>query len=392
MPLLFDYLTLKIIWWLFVCVLLVGFALLDGFDLGVGTLLPFLARTDEQRRVLLNAIGPTWEGNQVWFITAGGAMFAAWPFVYATAFSGFYWAMLLVLFALFFRPVGFEYRSKVADPRWRNAWDWGLFVGGAVPALVFGVAFGNLLQGVPFELDGFMRSTYTGSFWGLLNPFGLLAGVVSLSMLVMHYTGMVDGASAIRRLTSSNAGVSAHYVVNEDGTVLRLVDERKRAWHAGVSYWRGITDVNSASIGIEIVNPGHEFGYRPFPGDQVAAVVRLTDEIRKRHDIPRANVVGHSDVAPSRKQDPGELFPWDKLARLGHALAVPENATVDPGWTDSAFLVALERFGYDIEDKLAVVVAFQRRFRPALIDGTIDGQSRAILFRLLLDREQGEAR
>jgi len=186
MPLLFDYLTLKLIWWFFVCVLLVGFALLDGFDLGVGTLLPFLARTDEQRRVLLNAIGPTWEGNQVWFITAGGAMFAAWPFVYATAFSGFYWAMLLVLFALFFRPVGFEYRSKVADPRWRNAWDWGLFVGGAVPALVFGVAFGNLLQGVPFELDGFMRPTYTGSFWGLLNPFGLLAGVVSLSMLVMH--------------------------------------------------------------------------------------------------------------------------------------------------------------------------------------------------------------
>jgi cytochrome d ubiquinol oxidase subunit II len=186
MPLLFDYLTLKLIWWLFVCVLLVGFALLGGFDLGVGTLLPFLARTDEQRRVLLNAIGPTWEGNQVWFITAGGAMFAAWPFVYATAFSGFYWAMLLVLFALFFRPVGFEYRSKVADPRWRNAWDWGLFVGGAVPALVFGVAFGNLLQGVPFELDGFMRPTYTGSFWGLLNPFGLLAGVVSLSMLVMH--------------------------------------------------------------------------------------------------------------------------------------------------------------------------------------------------------------
>lgn len=186
MPLLFDYLTLKLIWWLFVCVLLVGFALLGGFDLGVGALLPFLARTDEQRRVLLNAIGPTWEGNQVWFITAGGAMFAAWPFVYATAFSGFYWAMLLVLFALFFRPVGFEYRSKVADPRWRNAWDWGLFVGGAVPALVFGVAFGNLLQGVPFELDGFMRSTYTGSLWGLLNPFGLLAGVVSLSMLVMH--------------------------------------------------------------------------------------------------------------------------------------------------------------------------------------------------------------
>jgi cytochrome d ubiquinol oxidase subunit II len=183
---LFDYFTLKVIWWLFVCVLLIGFAITDGFDLGIGAMLPFVARTDEQRRVLLNTIGPTWEGNQVWFITAGGAIFAAWPFVYAAAFSGFYWALLLVLFALFFRPVGFEYRSKVSDPRWRSAWDWGLFAGGAVPALVFGVAFGNLLQGVPFYLDEFMRPYYTGSFWALLNPFALLAGVVSLSMLVMH--------------------------------------------------------------------------------------------------------------------------------------------------------------------------------------------------------------
>ncbi len=183
---LFDYYTLKIIWWAFVGVLLIGFALTDGFDLGVGTLLPFVAKTDDQRRVLLNAIGPTWEGNQVWFITAGGALFAAWPLVYAAAFSGFYWAMLLVLFALFFRPVGFDYRSKIEDPRWRNAWDWGLFVGGAVPALVFGVAFGNLLQGVPFHYDEFLRPFYTGSFFGLLNPFALMAGMVSLSMLVMH--------------------------------------------------------------------------------------------------------------------------------------------------------------------------------------------------------------
>ena len=181
-----DYETLKLIWWLFIGVLLIGFALLDGFDLGVGTLLPFVGKTDDQRRVVLNAIGPTWEGNQVWFITAGGALFAAWPVVYATAFSGFYWAMLLVLFALFFRPVGFEYRSKVDDPRWRTAWDWGLFVGGSVPALVFGVAFGNLLQGVPFHFDAFMRPFYTGNFWGLLNPFALLAGVVSLAMLVFH--------------------------------------------------------------------------------------------------------------------------------------------------------------------------------------------------------------
>lgn len=183
---LFDYYTLKIIWWLFVGVILIGFAVMDGFDLGIGTLHPFVAKTDEQRRVLLNAIGPTWEGNQVWLLTAGGAMFAAWPLAYAAAFSGFYWAILLVLFALFFRPVGFEYRSKIQDPRWRTAWDWGLFVGGMVPALVFGVAFGNLLQGVPFHYDEFMRPFYTGSFFGLLNPFALLAGVVSLSMLVMH--------------------------------------------------------------------------------------------------------------------------------------------------------------------------------------------------------------
>ena len=182
----FDYATLKLIWWVFMGVLLVGFAVLDGFDLGVGALLRFIGRSDEERRVMLNAIGPTWEGNQVWFVTAGGATFAAWPLVYATAFSGFYVALMLTLFALFFRPVGIEYRGKVKDPRWRNAWDWGLFVGGAVPALIFGVAFGNLLQGVPFHFDPDQRVFYTGSFFGLLNPFALLAGVVSLGMLTMH--------------------------------------------------------------------------------------------------------------------------------------------------------------------------------------------------------------
>ncbi len=181
-----DYDTLKFIWWLFVGVLLVGFALTDGFDLGVGVLLPFLGKSDNERRVIINSVGPTWEGNQVWLITAGGAIFAAWPTVYATAFSGFYVALLLVLFALFFRPVGFDYRSKLEDPRWRSAWDWALFVGGFVPALVFGIAFGNLLQGVPFHYDDTLRSTYTGGFLDLLNPFGLLCGVVSLAMLIMH--------------------------------------------------------------------------------------------------------------------------------------------------------------------------------------------------------------
>lgn len=181
-----DYETLKLVWWLFVGVLLIGFAITDGFDLGVGTLLPFIGRSDTERRVVINAIGPTWDGNQVWFITAGGALFAAWPVVYAAAFSGFYIALLLVLFALFFRPVGFDYRSKIEDPRWRSAWDWGLFAGGMVPALVFGVAFGNLLQGVPLHYEEGLRPVYTGSFFALLNPFALLVGVVSLSMLVMH--------------------------------------------------------------------------------------------------------------------------------------------------------------------------------------------------------------
>ena len=182
----FDYETLKIIWWGVIGLLLIGFAVLDGWDLGVGMLLPYVGRSDDERRVVLNSVGPTWEGNQVWFITAGGATFAAWPLVYATAFSGFYIALIVVLFALFLRPVGFDYRSKVPDPRWRGAWDWGIFVAGLVPALVFGVAFGNLLLGVPFHFDGDQRSFYTGSFFGLLNPFALLAGVVSVAMLAMH--------------------------------------------------------------------------------------------------------------------------------------------------------------------------------------------------------------
>lgn len=213
-----------------------------------------------------------------------------------------------------------------------------------------------------------------------------------VSMLVMHYTGMESADAAVRQLTTPEGGVSSHYLLHEDGVVMRLVDEGKRAWHAGASYWRGITDVNSASIGIEIVNPGHEFGYRPFPAPQVDALVRLTDGIMKRHDIPRANVVGHSDVAPARKQDPGELFPWDKLALLNLATPRPMNAHTDPGWSDSAFLMALERYGYSIEDKMAAVMAFQRRFRPELLTGEIDGQCRAVLFQLLLERETGTAR
>lgn len=190
-----DYVTLKLVWWALIGVLLTGFALTDGFDMGAAILLPFIGKTDGERRIVVNTIGATWEGNQVWFVTAGGAMFAAWPLVYAASFSGFYFAMLLVLFALFLRPVGFDYRNKREDPRWRTAWDWALFVGGFVPALVFGVAFGNLLQGVPFEFDTDLRVTYHGGFFALLNPFALVCGLVSVSMLAAH------GAAFVRMKT-----------------------------------------------------------------------------------------------------------------------------------------------------------------------------------------------
>jgi len=183
---LIDYQTLKLIWWVLLGVLLIGFAATDGFDMGVGALLPLVGRTDLERRVAINTIGPVWEGNQVWFILGGGAIFAAWPPLYAVSFSGFYLALYVVLVALILRPVGFKYRSKRPSPAWRSMWDWALFIGGAVPALIFGVAVGNVLQGVPFRLTEELRPLYEGSFFGLLNPFALLTGVLSLAMLVMH--------------------------------------------------------------------------------------------------------------------------------------------------------------------------------------------------------------
>ncbi|WP_428981663.1 cytochrome d ubiquinol oxidase subunit II [Novosphingobium album (ex Liu et al. 2023)] len=192
MPVPFDYETLRIIWWLLLGVLLIGFALTDGFDLGTAALLPFVARTDEERRMVINAISATWEGNQVWFILGGGAIFAAWPFVYAVSFSGFYLAMFLVLAALILRPVGFKYRSKKPDPAWRARWDWALFVGGLVPALVFGVAVGNVLIGAPFRLDSDLRTFYEGSLLGLFTPFTLLTGLLSVAMLVLHGAGWLS--------------------------------------------------------------------------------------------------------------------------------------------------------------------------------------------------------
>jgi N-acetylmuramoyl-L-alanine amidase len=211
-------------------------------------------------------------------------------------------------------------------------------------------------------------------------------------MVVLHYTGMQTAAEALERLCDPAAEVSAHYMIDEDGTVIRLVDEENRAWHAGQSCWRGITDINSASIGIELVNPGHEFGYRPFPEAQIQALLPLLADIVKRHDIPRANVLGHSDVAPARKEDPGELFPWDLLARYRLTLAKPELTMRLVYDNPGAFFLALERFGYDITDQKAAVRAFQRRWRPERIDGEIDGQIGALLFELLLERDLGRAR
>ena len=183
---LIDYSVLKLIWWGLLGILLIGFAATDGFDMGVGTLLPVVGRTDIERRVAINSIAPTWEGNQVWLVLGGGAIFAAWPALYAVSFSGFYLAMFVALAALILRPVAFKYRSKHPDPAWRSRWDWALFTGSAVPALVFGVAVGNALQGVPFSFDNDLRMTYSGSFFGLFSPFALLCGLLSVAMLVMH--------------------------------------------------------------------------------------------------------------------------------------------------------------------------------------------------------------
>ncbi len=202
-----DYETLRLLWWLLLGVLVIGFAVMDGFDLGVGMLLPFVARTDIERRVLINTIAPVWEGNQMWLILGVGAAFAAWPPLYATVFSGFYMAVYLVLAALILRPVGFTFRGKVASPKWRALWDWALFAGGLVPAFGLGVVFGNLLLGIPFHFDDSLRAFYTGSFFGLFTPFAMLCGLLSVAMLVMHggvYLALkTEGAIAARAVRAA---------------------------------------------------------------------------------------------------------------------------------------------------------------------------------------------
>ena len=214
-----------------------------------------------------------------------------------------------------------------------------------------------------------------------------------ITMAVLHYTEMKPMETALDRLTDPEAGVSAHYLITEEGEVIQLVDEAKRAWHAGKSYWRDIADVNSASVGIELDHAGHAGGNPDFAKAQIDALIPLLARIIKDHDIPRANVVAHSDVAPARKIDPGEKFPWDRLAEYGLCLAKPEKLDLgDPFDNDGAFMLALSRFGYDITEETKAIEAFQRRWRPELIDGQVDQQIGAILFQLLLDRDRGVAR
>jgi len=204
-----------------------------------------------------------------------------------------------------------------------------------------------------------------------------------VGFIVIHYTGMVSAEQALERLSNPESKVSCHYFIDGDGQITQMVEELDRAWHAGAGSYRGTTDLNSASIGIELHNPGHEWGYVPFPEPQMRSCLRLVATLSVRHRIDRANVIGHSDLAPTRKEDPGELFDWPLMARHRIALARPETALLpDPLWPDAAFALALERFGYDITNLEAATRAFQRRFRQNRVDGIVDGETRAILLTL----------
>ncbi len=210
-----TYAVFRVIWWVLLGVLLCGFAVMDGFDLGAAALIPWVGSTDAERRMVINTVGPVWEGNQVWFILGGGAIFAAWPAIYAVSFSGFYLAMFLVLLTFIMRPVGFKYRSKLVSPTWRTTWDWILSIAAFIAALVFGVAIGNVLQGVPFYFDDTLRSFYTGSLWQLFNPFALLCGVTSVAMILMqgaHYL-VVKTEGAVRQRSMNVANIAAFLLV-----------------------------------------------------------------------------------------------------------------------------------------------------------------------------------
>lgn len=268
-----DYETLRLVWWLLLGVLLIGFGIMGGRDLGVGVLLPFAARTDAERRVLLNLVGPTWEGNQVWLILGGGAIFAAFPPLYAVSFSGFYLAMLVILLALILRPVGFKFRGKVEDARWRAVWDWGLFVGGVVPALIMGVAVGNVLLGAPFYIDDTMRIFYTGNFFGLLMPFALLAGLVSVGMVVVQgaavIAGRTEGAMADRaRRYGGTAALATAVLFALGGLWLTAIDG-----HVVTSVVDPNAPIDPLGKTVALVEGGWLNNYRLYPWMSSAPII-----------------------------------------------------------------------------------------------------------------------
>ena len=264
-----DYETLRLIWWLLLGVLLIGFAIMGGRDMGVGALLPFAAKTDEERRVLLNLIGPTWEGNQVWLILGGGAIFAAFPPLYAVSFSGFYLAMMVILLALILRPVGFKFRGKIEDPRWRKTWDWGLFIGGFVPALIMGVAVGNVLLGAPFHIDDTMRIFYTGNFFQLLMPFALLAGLVSVGMIVTH------GATLIVGRTEGVIAERARTIGIWSGLVTAALFALGGVWLAFMNGYVVTSVIDPLSKTVELVQGGWLRNYGTYPWMIAAPVLGL---------------------------------------------------------------------------------------------------------------------
>ncbi len=328
----FDFETLKVIWWLLLGVLLIGFAVMDGFDLGVGMLLPFIARSDTERRVVINTVGPVWEGNQVWLILGGGAIFAAWPALYAASFSGFYLAMLLVLAALILRPVGFKFRSKMPGARWRANWDWALFVGGAVPSLIFGVAMGNLIVGVPFSFDSELRATYAFGLFDLLNPFALLCGLVSVAMLATH------GAVYLAMKTDNDVARRARAISRYAALAWVCLFALAGVWiwrsHYGVSIMTGalpggdpdpLAKTAVARSGAWLANYGKWPATMLVPGIGLAAplLVALLAGIRQRlvvftvSGLGIAGVIGSMGVSlfpfllPSSSQPGSSLTVWD---------------------------------------------------------------------------------
>lgn len=323
-----DYEFLKLVWWVLVGVLLIGWAIADGMDMGTAMVMPIVGKTDQERRVVINTIAPHWDGNQVWLITAGGALFAAWPLVYSIAFSGFYFAILLVLFGLFFRPVGFDYRSKIESVRWRSNWDRLIWIGSFVPSLVFGVAFGNLLQGVPFEVDSLMRANYQGNLFGLLNPFALLCGIISVVMLSIHgavwLMARADQAVANRArclalwltpmlivlflvagvwMASSGMGYQLTDIGNKDG-ILQLTHKTvvSKGWLQGAPGWAWIAP------GIALVAMSLTMG---LVRRQRAGLAFVTSGVMLAGVIATAGVVMFPFVMPSSIMPSASLTLWD---------------------------------------------------------------------------------